>query len=73
MISGIEKHHTFEHIVYSRIDEEKVKKYYYNEEGKKTKEKEINVRKVKQKRKSHRDTEDFFEDMIWNYGYREIL
>ena len=61
-----------EHIIYSRIDDECVKKCHYNENGQKTKEKEINVRKVHQNRRSHRNVDDFFEDMIWNYGYHEI-
>ena len=72
MVYGIKKDCTHEHIVYSRIDNERVTKSYYNENGQKTKEKEINVREVRQNGKSHRDVEDFFEDMIWNYGYNEV-
>ena len=34
--------------------------------------KEINVRKVHQNRRRHRNVDDFFEDMIWNYGYHEV-
>lgn len=72
MIYGIKKDCAHEHIIYSKIDNEYVMKSYYNENGKKTKEKEINVTKVHQNRRSHRDVEDFFEDMIWNCGYHEI-
>lgn len=72
MICGISKECTQEHIIYSRIDNERVRKCHYNQNGKKTKEKEINVKKVFQNRRSHRNTEDFFEDMIWNHGYHEI-
>lgn len=73
MICGIEKHHTHEHIIYSRIDDEHVKKCHYNENGQKTKEKEINVRDVYQNRRSHRNTGDFFEDLICNHEYHEIM
>ena len=72
MIYGIKKDCTHEHIVYSRIDDECVKKCHYNENGQKTKEKEINVRKVHQNIRSHRNVDDFFEDMIWNYGYHKV-
>ena len=60
MIHGRKKDCAHEHIIYSRIDDEHVKKSYYNENGQKTKEKEINVRKVYQNRRSHRNVEDFF-------------
>ena len=72
MIFGITKSCTHERIIYERMDNEHVKKNYYNENGKKTKEKVINVRDVHQGRRSHRNTEDFFEDMIWNHGYNVI-
>ena len=41
MIYGIKKDCTHEHIIYSKIDNECVKKCHYNENGQKTKEKEI--------------------------------
>lgn len=69
MICQISKEHTREHIVYTRSNDECVKKSHY-QNGKLTKEKVINVREVHQKGRSHRNVEDFFEDMIWNYGYR---
>ena len=49
-----------------------LKKCHYNENGQKTKEKEINVRKVFQNRRSHRNVDDFFEDMVRNYGYHKV-
>lgn len=71
MIYGISKECTQEHILYSRIDDEHVKKCHYNKNGQRVKEKEINIRSINQNRRSHRNTEDFFEDMICNHGYHE--
>lgn len=72
MIYEITKECTSENIIYSKIDNEHVKKCHYNKNGQKIKEKKINVKNVHHNRKSHRNVQDFFEDMIWNRGYREI-
>ena len=72
MIQGISKECTSEHIIYLKIDNEHVKKSYYNKNGHRIREKEINVRNVHQGRRSHRNVEDFFEDMIWNHEYHKV-
>ena len=72
MINMIKKECTNETIIYERIDNEVVNKCHFDINGVKKKEKQINVRMVHQNRRSHRNVEDFFEDMIFNYGYHEL-
>ena len=69
MITRIAKNFKNERIVYVLVDDERVKKQYYTLNGDFKKEKIINVREVHQNRRSHRNTKDFFEDMIYNYDY----
>lgn len=73
MFKEIFKECTQEHISYQKIDEEHVKKCHYDVNGRLKKEKIVNVRKVHQNRRSHRNVDDFFEDMIWNYGYKGLI
>lgn len=72
MINKIEKLCVNENIEYERKDDQNVYKRHYTKSGKCKKEKIINVREVHQNRRSHKNTQDFFEDMIINYGYHEI-
>lgn len=69
MITMIAKKFTNERIAYVRVDDERVKKQHYTLNGDLKKEKIINVREVHQNRRSHRNTNDFFEDMVYNYDY----
>lgn len=70
MISAIYKEHTHECITYTKIDDNRVKKCHYKN-GQLRKEKVINVRQTHQYGRSHRNAQDFFEDMIWHHGYHE--
>lgn len=71
MINSIEKICTKERIIYSRIDNECVRKTNYSLNGDIRKEKTINVREMHQNRRNHRNVKDFFEDMICNHDYHE--
>lgn len=72
MIYAIQKIHTQERISYYKIDDEKVRKCHYDLIGNRTKEKEISVKEIHRNRPRYKDTEDFFEDMIWNHGYSKL-
>lgn len=72
MIHGIEKHCTNESIIYSLVDNKRVKKSYYDNNGKKKKEKFLNVASTRIHNRYYRDSEQFLEDMIWNNGYAKI-
>lgn len=69
---GIIKVFKSETIIYAKIDDENVCKMYYDTNGKKTKEKCINVREIKKNRTPYLEVEDYFDDMILNHEYVEI-
>ena len=68
-IETIRKECRHEVITYTKIDNERVIKRYYSEKGCKVKEKEINVREQHQNRRTHKNVDNFFEDMIMYHGY----
>lgn len=75
IIGGVEKICTNERVIYRRADPENVIKGNYNKNGKKTKEKYMNVTtlpKVREPGYKYKSVQDFFEDLIEYKGYHEL-